>query len=239
MPKPNFQMPFPYGQRWNVYTHNGHKYPRAQTDWGQPPSNGKIVVASAPGTVTGSGVYNDGVSYVIIDHGGGWTTRYLHMQTGSLIRSGRRVNAADSIGKVGDVGSRGAYHLHYEQRLREVPQPVVLDVRPVVYKFYPDHQSYTSKNRASGSQPGPHTVVAWERANVRQTPRLSGKIVSYVAAGNSYPASCWTKGDTVTAEGYTNDIWIKLPLKAGGFGYVTAIYLKGDKYANLPESASC
>ena len=95
------------------------------------------------------------------------------------------------------------------------------------------------RDRLAGSQPRPHTVVAWQRANVRQTPRLSGKIVSYVAAGNSYPASCWTKGDTVTAEGYANDIWIKLPLKAGGFGYVTAIYLKGDKYANLPASASC
>ena len=95
------------------------------------------------------------------------------------------------------------------------------------------------RDRLAGSQPGPHTVVAWHRANVRQTPRLSGKIVSHVAAGNSYPASCWTKGDTVTAEGYTRDIWIKLPLKVGGFGYVTAIYLKGDKYANLPASESC
>ena len=90
-----------------------------------------------------------------------------------------------------------------------------------------------------GSQPGAHTVVAWDRANVRDAPRVSGNVVSYVEAGNSYPASCWTRGDTVNAEGRTNDIWIKLPLKAGGFGYVTAIYLKGDEYANLPRSASC
>jgi len=84
-----------------------------------------------------------------------------------------------------------------------------------------------------------YTVVAWHSANVRDAPSSRSKLVSYVEADNSYPASCWTRGETVNAESRTNDIWIKLPLKAGGFGYVTAIYLKGDEYANLPRSASC
>lgn len=90
-----------------------------------------------------------------------------------------------------------------------------------------------------GSQPGAYEVVAWQHANVRDAPSSSGKIVSYVEAGNSYPASCWIRGQTVNAEGRTNDIWIMLPLRAGGFGYVSAIYLKGDKYADLPSGASC
>jgi hypothetical protein len=84
-----------------------------------------------------------------------------------------------------------------------------------------------------------YTVVAYQRANVRNTPHLSGKVVSYVVAGESYSATCWTTGDKITDNGITNDVWIKLPLKAGGVGYVSAIYLKGDKHANLPSGASC
>jgi len=84
-----------------------------------------------------------------------------------------------------------------------------------------------------------YTVVAYQRANVRNAPHLSGRVVSYVVAGESYPATCWTTGDTIKDNGITNNFWIKLPLKAGGLGYVSAVYLKGDKHANLPLSASC
>lgn len=89
--------------------------------------------------------------------------------------------------------------------------------------------------------PGPtsYQVVAYQHANVRETPHRSGKIVSYVMANGSYPATCWTAGDQITDNGITNDVWIRLPLHAGGFGYVSAIYLRGDKYANLPSVASC
>src|SRR6266498_635687 len=148
--RPVFQMPFPCGQTWRAYTHSGHAYPLAQLDWGQPPSSGKRVVASASGTVVGSGVYNDGVSYVLVDHGSGWQSRYLHMQTGSLARVGTWVDAGDPIGQVGDVGSAGAYHLHYEQRLNGIPQAVLLDGQPVTYRYYPNYATYTSQNCGSG-----------------------------------------------------------------------------------------
>lgn len=86
-----------------------------------------------------------------------------------------------------------------------------------------------------------YTVTAYQRANVRSQPNTTGKILSYVSAGNNYPARCWVRGETITDNGITNDIWIKLSLNAGGFGYgyVSAVYLKGDKRANLPASASC
>ena len=84
---------------------------------------------------------------------------------------------------------------------------------------------------------GPYTVTAYQDANVRNTPYLSGGIVSRVFANNSYPANCWTTGDTVTDNGTTSDVWIQLPLDAGGVGYVSAIYLVGNSIANLPESA--
>jgi hypothetical protein len=88
---------------------------------------------------------------------------------------------------------------------------------------------------------GPYTVTAYQRANVRRGPRLSEPIVSFVVANESYGANCWTNRDTTTIHdnGVTNDIWIQLPLNAGGVGYVSAVYLRGDERANLPRGAAC
>ncbi|GLF95236.1 M23 family metallopeptidase [Streptomyces yaizuensis] len=115
---PAFQAPFACGETWRGDTRTSHNdYHSIDFNWGAGKADYlRPVRASAPGRVTGSGVYNDGVSYVLIDHGSGWTTRYLHMQTTSLARTGTTVRAGDVVGKVSDVGSRGAYHLHYEQR---------------------------------------------------------------------------------------------------------------------------
>lgn len=78
------------------------------------------------------------------------------------------------------------------------------------------------------------TVMAYQKANIRDSPHLSGTIVSYVEAGQSYPGLCWEKGDPITKDGITTDVWIKLR-----FGYVSAAYLKGDKHANLTSKSSC
>lgn len=84
-----------------------------------------------------------------------------------------------------------------------------------------------------------HTVTAYQGANVRDIPYVRGQKVSYVVAGDSYPAACWTTGQSITDHGITNNVWIRLLLRSGGIGYVGAVYLKGDKYANLPSSARC
>lgn len=79
-------------------------------------------------------------------------------------------------------------------------------------------------------------VTAWARANVRDAPWLSGEIVSYVVAGGNYSGICWVRGQEITAEGITNDVWVKLRLDSGGVGYVSAIYLKGDERGNVGEA---
>ena len=79
------------------------------------------------------------------------------------------------------------------------------------------------------------TVVAYQRANVREQPNTQARIVSYVVAGGSYPATGWVRGETVRDNGIINDIWIRLSLHQGGQGYVSAVYLKGDEYAGLPH----
>ena len=84
---------------------------------------------------------------------------------------------------------------------------------------------------------GRYTVTAWHNADVHNGPYIKpDNVISKVAAGEVYTADCWTNGQAVDDEGYHNDIWIRLPLPAGGVGYVSAIYLEGDERANLPEA---
>ncbi|MEV7245999.1 SH3 domain-containing protein [Streptomyces sp. NPDC003236] len=80
----------------------------------------------------------------------------------------------------------------------------------------------------------PYTVVPYTNVNVRKLPTKDSAYLATLTAGRSYTAYCWTHGQTVTDNGYTNDIWI-------GFadGYSSAVYFRGDEYANLPASAQC
>lgn len=79
-----------------------------------------------------------------------------------------------------------------------------------------------------------YTVVPYTGVNVRSLPKKNSAYLATLTAGRAYQAYCWTRGETITDNGYTNDIWI-------GFadGFSSAVYFKGDQYANLPASAVC
>ncbi|MEU1046797.1 SH3 domain-containing protein [Streptomyces sp. NPDC005897] len=80
----------------------------------------------------------------------------------------------------------------------------------------------------------PYAVEPYETVNVRSGPARSYDKVGSVAAGQPRGAYCWTRGETVSDHGYTNNVWVKLVE-----GYVSAVYLKGDAYGDLPASATC
>ncbi|MEU8728250.1 MULTISPECIES: SH3 domain-containing protein [Streptomyces] len=80
----------------------------------------------------------------------------------------------------------------------------------------------------------PYAVEPYETVNVRSGPARSYDKVGSVAAGQPRGAYCWTRGETISDHGYTNDVWVKLVE-----GYVSAVYLKGDAYGDLPASATC
>ncbi|MFV2120689.1 SH3 domain-containing protein, partial [Streptomyces sp. Act-28] len=65
-----------------------------------------------------------------------------------------------------------------------------------------------------GGGGGSTTVTAWAEANVRSCASTSCNAVSRVYPDQSYPAHCWVTGQSVTAEGITNDKWVRLPLNA-------------------------
>ncbi|GAA3949959.1 M23 family metallopeptidase [Microbacterium soli] len=73
--------------------------------------------AAQSGTVTATGF---GTRYgsngtIIIDHGGGVETVYLHMfDSGILVKPGDKVTGGQQIGKVGNSGQSHGCHLHFE-----------------------------------------------------------------------------------------------------------------------------
>ncbi len=81
--------------------------------------NGRPVQASNAGTVIfvkTSYVYNKGYGkYVIVDHGGGYTTLYGHMQS-IAVQKGQKLRKGDVIGYVGSTGWSTGPHLHFEIR---------------------------------------------------------------------------------------------------------------------------
>lgn len=76
---------------------------------------GSGIYAAQSGTVTYSG-YNGGYgNYVRIDHGGGISTGYAHIQSGGLLVSyGQWVNAGDLIALEGNTGNSFGCHVHFE-----------------------------------------------------------------------------------------------------------------------------
>jgi murein DD-endopeptidase MepM/ murein hydrolase activator NlpD len=89
------------------------------TDIGNSGINGANVYAMQSGTVikvvTGwGGGYGN---HVAIDHGGGYSTLYAHMQDGSLTVSvGQTIERGHIIGRVGSTGWSTGPHLHFEVR---------------------------------------------------------------------------------------------------------------------------
>jgi len=90
-------------------------------------ARGTPVMAALPGiatvivSVTGYGLH------VIVDHGGGLSSLYGHLDT-VLVVSGDHVAAGEVIGTVGSTGNATGPHLHFEIRRDGVAEDPRLDV---------------------------------------------------------------------------------------------------------------
>lgn len=74
---------------------------------------GTPVTATADGIVTIAGRAGGYGRTVVLDHGGGWQTRYAHLKRIKVDR-GWRVRRGDVVGTVGRTGNATGAHLHYE-----------------------------------------------------------------------------------------------------------------------------
>ena len=81
--------------------------------------SGKVVLTRVVvyGSYGGSGYGN----YVVVDHGGGYTTLYAHM-TSISVSEGQMVAQGDTLGITGSTGNSTGPHLHYEVMIKGVNQ---------------------------------------------------------------------------------------------------------------------
>lgn len=80
---------------------------------------GTPIYAPARGTVTFAAVDGAYGNSVVLQHGGGLSTRYAHMQR-FVLKEGQTINRGDLIGYIGNSGRSTGPHLHYEVRLNGV-----------------------------------------------------------------------------------------------------------------------
>ena len=81
---------------------------------------GNPVVATANGIVISLGNDKIGGKNIVISHGNGITTHYLHLSK-FLVKAGQKIKRGDVIGLVGNTGKARGPHLHYEVRVNNKP----------------------------------------------------------------------------------------------------------------------
>jgi murein DD-endopeptidase MepM/ murein hydrolase activator NlpD len=81
---------------------------------------GTTVTAAATGTVIMAQWYGGYGNYILIDHGGGYSTGYGHLSA-IYVSVGQAVQRGQAIGAVGSTGQSTGPHLHFEIRIAGKP----------------------------------------------------------------------------------------------------------------------
>lgn len=212
---PNFKAPLSCGQTWSYSTHSGHtSYERDFSRGGASTTAGQPVLASAAGTVVQRNVgYSGGMgNSIVIDHGDGWTTRYYHMQDGSLaVSQGAQVVQGQMLGRVGNTGYSFGDHLHFEQRQWNNLQAIKFNGGTLS-----SGGSVTSDNGCGGTTPPPATGKYWVDTHSDGNGRASpgGAITGTLYKGTSY-VYCKVWGPNVQVGSNYNHWWLKTDLDVG------------------------
>lgn len=215
---PSFQLPFPCGQVWAGQTRTNHS-PVNSVDFNRTDDIGDPVVAAAGGKV--SRVANEGnVSYgrwVEIDHGGGYRTRYAHLNSQS-VSVGQSVSKGQKIGTVGSTGGSSGPHLHYEVRLNGVAIKPVFNGSTALFF---GTKNYTSNNSCGAGGGVVGTVNTSGLAlTIRSAPSTDASKVGSVADGAKVNITCQKNGSQVTGTYGTTTLWDFI-----GDGYVSDAYV--------------
>ncbi|XIE79116.1 FG-GAP-like repeat-containing protein [Streptomyces sp. SBR177] len=169
---------------------------------------GYPVVASAGGTVEVAGDSGGWAGiHVRINHGGGWTTHYAHLSA-TAVSAGTTVQPGTLIGRIGNTGNSEGAHLHFEETLNGVGQPVTFDGVP-----FSNNREYTSTNCGAPDVPSPAPVSAVGDLTGDGTPDVlarastgSGTLWIYPGLGNGHLGTridngSWSTIDQVTGVG--------------------------------------
>lgn len=92
--------------------HSGHDYAAPK---------GTPIYAAQAGTVLIARYSNSAGYWVVIDHGNGLTTKYMHMFEMPYVSEGQKVVKGQHIGGVGSTGQSTGNHLHFQVEENGVP----------------------------------------------------------------------------------------------------------------------
>jgi len=104
-----------FGGRRNPFGGPGYEFHTGQDI---EAAMGTPVVAGASGSVSFVGWQNGYGQLVIVDHGGGLSTRYGHLSHID-VDLGQQVGRGQLLGQVGSTGRSTGPHLHYEVRIND------------------------------------------------------------------------------------------------------------------------
>ena len=76
-------------------------------------ATGTPIYAASGGTVTSAGYSGNAGNMIVINHGGGLSTYYMHCSK-IYVRSGMKVDKGQNIGAVGTTGNSTGPHLHFQ-----------------------------------------------------------------------------------------------------------------------------
>jgi len=91
--------------------HKGHDYAAPR---------GTPIYAAAAGTVLIAGYSSSAGNWVVISHGNGLTTKYMHMFERPYVSAGDKVVKGQHIGGVGTTGQSTGNHLHFQVEVNGV-----------------------------------------------------------------------------------------------------------------------
>ena len=81
---------------------------------------------------SGFGVGYGSNGTIVIDHGGGVQTVYLHMYaSGILVQDGQKVTAGQQIARIGSSGQSTGCHLHFQVMINGSPTDPVAFMKTV------------------------------------------------------------------------------------------------------------
>lgn len=99
------------GYGWRI--HPIYKYKQFHAAADQGAARGTPVKAAASGYVVSSSYDSRSGYYIVLNHGNGFVTKYLH-HSQNLAKAGQWVKQGEIIGKVGNTGTSTSSHLHFE-----------------------------------------------------------------------------------------------------------------------------
>ena len=130
LPAANNVITCKYGYR----THPVTKKYKLHTGIDLRASTGTKVYAANKGTVTTSGYSSAWGNYIIINHGGGYTTLYAHLSRRNVSK-GATVKQGDVIGLSGNTGYSTGPHLHFEINKNGSPYDPLKEFKGFNYVF--------------------------------------------------------------------------------------------------------